>query len=152
MYIRNERAFNSIYIAQYIIDINSTTTFKKASYPSPRQQEYFSCLSTTRKRDQVMTRTKVCNALHIVIAIIQGSTPASHLDIAVAWSRVIRNFVVLAKGETHLLVAFFGSTCSIVASIISVIWKLIGKLYGPCHISVLDSETKIASTRKRYTI
>ena len=91
-----------------------------------------------------MARTEVRNTLHVLIAI-QGSTPAAHLDIAVAWSRVICNFVILAKGETGLLVAFFGSTCSIVASIISVIWKLIGKLCGPCHISVLESETKLQS-------
>ena len=52
------------------------------------------------------------------------------MDIAGAWSRSTSKFVVMAKGGTNLLVAFFGSNGSFVASGISLIGRMNVSFFG----------------------
>ena len=83
---------------------------------------------------------------------IQGSRPAAHLDIVVAWSRLTRDFDLMTKGGTDPLVAFFGSTCCFAASGISVIWQLIGILCHPCHMAyrTVEPEFQLHASAPQY--
>ena len=119
MYIRNVRTFDDVYTSSTRI---STVVPLATVVLSPSKQEYPPCLGMTHKREQVgSTRTEVRKPLHVVLKFLHGSRPTAHLDIAGAWSRSTSEFVVMAKGGTDSLVSFFGSTCSSVASGISVI-------------------------------